>query len=77
VKGSCEHGNEPFGTTKCWEIVELAERLVTSQDRPSSTQLTELPARTVFRLLKVTELSGSRQLSNMQLLMKDCVRCSG
>jgi hypothetical protein len=23
VEGSCEHGNEPSGSIKCWEICEL------------------------------------------------------
>jgi hypothetical protein len=22
VEGSCEHGNEPSGSIKCWEILE-------------------------------------------------------
>jgi hypothetical protein len=22
VKGSCEHGNEPLGSIKCWEVLE-------------------------------------------------------
>jgi hypothetical protein len=22
VEGSCEHGNEPLGSVKCWEILE-------------------------------------------------------
>jgi hypothetical protein len=22
VKGSCEHGNEPTGSIKCWEVLE-------------------------------------------------------
>jgi hypothetical protein len=22
VKGSCEHGNEPSGSVKCWEVLE-------------------------------------------------------
>jgi hypothetical protein len=22
VKGSCEHGNEPSGFIKCWEVLE-------------------------------------------------------
>jgi hypothetical protein len=22
VEGSCEHGNEPLGSMKCWEILE-------------------------------------------------------
>jgi hypothetical protein len=22
VEGSCEHGNEPLGSIKCWEILE-------------------------------------------------------
>jgi hypothetical protein len=24
VEGSCEHGNEPPGCVKCWEILEWA-----------------------------------------------------
>jgi hypothetical protein len=24
VKGSCEHGNKPWGSIKCWKILELA-----------------------------------------------------
>jgi hypothetical protein len=27
VEGSCEHGNEPSGTIKCWEILLVAEQL--------------------------------------------------
>jgi hypothetical protein len=23
VKGPCEHGNEPPGSIKCWEVLEL------------------------------------------------------
>jgi hypothetical protein len=22
VEGSCEHGNEPLGSIKCWEVLE-------------------------------------------------------
>jgi hypothetical protein len=22
LEGSCEHGNEPLGSTKCWEVLE-------------------------------------------------------
>jgi hypothetical protein len=25
VEGSCEHGNEPSGSLKCWEILEYLE----------------------------------------------------
>jgi hypothetical protein len=31
VEGSCEHGNEPSGSLKCWEI-RVAERLAASQE---------------------------------------------
>jgi hypothetical protein len=23
VEGSCEHGNEPSGSIKCWEVLEM------------------------------------------------------
>jgi hypothetical protein len=24
VESSCEHGNEPSGSIKCWEVLEIA-----------------------------------------------------
>jgi hypothetical protein len=27
VEGSCEHGNEPSGSTKCWELAASQEGL--------------------------------------------------
>jgi hypothetical protein len=38
VEGSCEHGKEPSGSIKRWEILE-SERLAASQDRLSSMEL--------------------------------------
>jgi hypothetical protein len=28
VEGSCEHGNEPSGSIKCWEVLEQNWRLL-------------------------------------------------
>jgi hypothetical protein len=28
VEGSCEHGNEPSGSIKCWELVASREGLI-------------------------------------------------
>jgi hypothetical protein len=25
VEGSCEHGNKPSGSIKCWEVIEAAQ----------------------------------------------------
>jgi hypothetical protein len=36
VEGSCEHGNEPSGFIKCWEVLELAAQLAASQEGLSS-----------------------------------------
>jgi hypothetical protein len=32
VAGSCEHGNEPSGSTKFWLVLELAERVLAAQE---------------------------------------------
>jgi hypothetical protein len=32
VEGSCEHGNEPSGSIKCWETLGIAERLAASEE---------------------------------------------
>jgi hypothetical protein len=32
VEGSCEHGNEPSGSIKCWEVLRVAAQLVASQE---------------------------------------------
>jgi hypothetical protein len=50
VKGSCEHGNEPAGSVKCREI-ELAARMVASQERLSSMKLVS------YRLFRQVEAS--------------------
>lgn len=39
VKGSCERGNEPTGTTKCWEVIEWLHTTGTSRDGVRSMQL--------------------------------------
>jgi hypothetical protein len=39
VEGSSEHGNEPSGPIKHWEILGVAERLAASQEGLSSTEL--------------------------------------
>jgi hypothetical protein len=31
MEGSCEHGNEPCGFIKCWEILSVAVRLAASE----------------------------------------------
>jgi hypothetical protein len=36
VEGSCEHGNEPSGSIKCWEVLEVAAQLVASLEGLSS-----------------------------------------
>jgi hypothetical protein len=33
---SCEGGNEPSGSIKCWEVLELAAQLAVSQEGLSS-----------------------------------------
>jgi hypothetical protein len=35
VEGSCEHGNEPSGSIKCWEVLE---QLATPQEGLSSIE---------------------------------------
>jgi hypothetical protein len=35
VEGSCEHGNEPLGSIKCWEVLPAAQ-LAASQEGLSS-----------------------------------------
>jgi hypothetical protein len=35
VEGSCEHGNEPSGSIKCWQVLEfiiLGAQLAASQE---------------------------------------------
>jgi hypothetical protein len=32
ICGNCEHGNEPSGSTKYWEVPELAAQLAASQE---------------------------------------------
>jgi hypothetical protein len=36
VEGSCEHCNEPSGSIKCWEIIELLQnwRLLQNSSAP-------------------------------------------
>jgi hypothetical protein len=34
--GPCEHGNEPSGSIKCWEVLEVAAQLTVSQEGLSS-----------------------------------------
>jgi hypothetical protein len=38
VEGSCEHGNDPSGSIKCWEIFEYM-RLAASQEGLSPMDL--------------------------------------
>jgi hypothetical protein len=38
VEGSCEHGNEPSASIKCWEIL-VAAQLADSQEQLISTEL--------------------------------------
>jgi hypothetical protein len=40
VEGSCEHGNEPSGSMKCWET--LSELVVASQEGLSSMELVQM-----------------------------------
>jgi hypothetical protein len=39
VEGSCERGNESLGSIKWWEVLELSERLVASQEAINSIDL--------------------------------------
>jgi hypothetical protein len=39
LSGSCEHGNEPSGSRKCWEMSLLIEQLVAFQEGPNSIEL--------------------------------------
>jgi hypothetical protein len=34
--GSCEQGNEPLGSIKCWEVLESLQKLAASQEGLSS-----------------------------------------
>jgi hypothetical protein len=36
VEGSCEYGNEPSGSIKCWNAFDLVAGLATSQEGFSS-----------------------------------------
>jgi hypothetical protein len=36
VEGSCEHGNEPSGSVKCWEFLEWLHNCAASQGALSS-----------------------------------------
>jgi hypothetical protein len=38
-EGSCEHGNEPSGSVKCWEVLEHLLQLAASQEELSSMEL--------------------------------------
>jgi hypothetical protein len=38
-EGSCEHGNEPSGSIKCWEILRVAPQLAASQEGLSCMEL--------------------------------------
>jgi hypothetical protein len=42
VAGSCECGNEPSDSVKCGEFLELAEKLLASQEGLCSMELVEL-----------------------------------
>jgi hypothetical protein len=35
----CEHGNEPSGSIKCWEVLEFTVRLAASQEGFISMEL--------------------------------------
>jgi hypothetical protein len=35
-RGSCEHGDEPSGSIKCWEVLEWLHKLAASQEGLSS-----------------------------------------
>jgi hypothetical protein len=39
VEGSCEHGNEPSGSIKCWGNSLVAAQLVASQEGLNSMEL--------------------------------------
>jgi hypothetical protein len=39
VEGPCEHGNEPSGSIKCWEIPKYLPKLAASQEGLSSMEL--------------------------------------
>jgi hypothetical protein len=39
MEGSCENGNEPSGSTKFWEIFEVAKQLAASQEGLTSMEL--------------------------------------
>jgi hypothetical protein len=39
VASFCEHGNEPSGFIKCWEILEQPAQLAASQEGLSSMEL--------------------------------------
>jgi hypothetical protein len=36
VEGSCEHGIEPSGSIKCWEVLEGAAQMAAPQEGLSS-----------------------------------------
>jgi hypothetical protein len=39
VEGSCELGNEPLGSIKCWEVLGVAAELAASQEVLSSMMM--------------------------------------
>jgi hypothetical protein len=39
VEGCCEHGNEPSGSVKCWEILEQMNNCQLLNDSAPSSQL--------------------------------------
>jgi hypothetical protein len=39
VAGSCEQGNETWGSVNCWEIHRLSEQLLLSHEGLCSTEL--------------------------------------
>jgi hypothetical protein len=68
VEGSCEHGNEPPGSIKCWEVLGVAAQLAASQEGLSSMSesgkekeilgLRKIEISEMFRILRSKKVYG-------------------
>jgi hypothetical protein len=69
VEGSCEHGNEPSGSIKFWEVVSVASQLVASQEGLSSMMMMMMHIHMSFVQNKLGNVKICQDLVRNNLLL--------
>jgi hypothetical protein len=73
MEGSCEHGNEPLGSIKCWQNLHVAEQLADSEEGLSFIKL--LNKQVPQKWIKINTFLGNALVINPIVLTQQPTKC--